>query len=381
MSNFLTNLISRSLGAVEVVQPRIPSIFEPHRRDSGLLGVRPGFPVRGDARESAVEAAPDGVANPAPIRHRNNKLRPQAKSPAAREGMPAEPVEPAQIAPSVHTPETVEPPARQVEARLTPRVGPRPDLIAANQGPSRQDTTNEPNTPPDSRPRVFEPTLAQTLPRPEGSEGVNHSHADRGRGLPEDIRPPMDSEPAAKREPVRPPRPPEVKSVPTETSTSHADRREPAASRGTFEPTLLHHEDSRVALTVQPPVAPSRIEHQVSLVTSTVPPPLASLLSTQEAPPLTRVVNPPVAPSLVAQPAPRAPSVVRPPLASRSGEARNPEPLQASSAPPPAVQVSIGRVEVRAVFLQPAVRHTPPPRSRPTVSLDDYLNQRNRGRR
>src|ERR1039458_9713329 len=42
MSNFLTNLVNRSAGAAEVVQPRVPSIYEPHRRDSGQLGTRPG---------------------------------------------------------------------------------------------------------------------------------------------------------------------------------------------------------------------------------------------------------------------------------------------------------------------------------------------------
>ena len=36
---------------------------------------------------------------------------------------------------------------------------------------------------------------------------------------------------------------------------------------------------------------------------------------------------------------------------------------------------------VRAVFPEPPVRRAPPQRSRPTVSLDDYSNRRNRGRR
>ena len=43
------------------------------------------------------------------------------------------------------------------------------------------------------------------------------------------------------------------------------------------------------------------------------------------------------------------------------------------------VQITIGRVEVRAIFPEPSVRRTNSQRSRPAVSLDDYL-KRNRGK-
>ena len=80
-------------------------------------------------------------------------------------------------------------------------------------------------------------------------------------------------------------------------------------------------------------------------------------------------------PSLVAHQVPPAPSAIRPPLPSHAGGPRSSAP---SSGPgKPAIQVSIGRVEVRAVFPEPVARRAPAPRSRPTVSLDEYLgNQR-----
>jgi hypothetical protein len=50
----------------------------------------------------------------------------------------------------------------------------------------------------------------------------------------------------------------------------------------------------------------------------------------------------------------------------------------ASPAPPP-VEVSIGRVDVRAVFEPPAQEPAPAPSAAPAVSLDEYLQRRDAG--
>jgi hypothetical protein len=60
-------------------------------------------------------------------------------------------------------------------------------------------------------------------------------------------------------------------------------------------------------------------------------------------------------------------------------------PLVATHEPPttPTIRVEIGRVEVRAVAPPPPMpptRRTVPARPSPTLSLDDYLKQRNEGR-
>jgi hypothetical protein len=73
-----------------------------------------------------------------------------------------------------------------------------------------------------------------------------------------------------------------------------------------------------------------------------------------------------------AAPAPRgeSPRFGAPPLSLRT---------QAASAPAvPRVQVTIGRIEIRAAQAQAPAR-TPPPRPAPAMSLDDYLAKREKG--
>jgi hypothetical protein len=47
----------------------------------------------------------------------------------------------------------------------------------------------------------------------------------------------------------------------------------------------------------------------------------------------------------------------------------------ATPQPEPSVQVTIGRVEVRAIFPEAPAASMPAPRARPTVSLDEYLKR------
>ncbi len=47
----------------------------------------------------------------------------------------------------------------------------------------------------------------------------------------------------------------------------------------------------------------------------------------------------------------------------------------------PTIEVTIGRVEVRAVVASPTPRRAERPRTKPSLSLDDYLKQRTRGKR
>jgi hypothetical protein len=59
---------------------------------------------------------------------------------------------------------------------------------------------------------------------------------------------------------------------------------------------------------------------------------------------------------------------------------RAPERRPARSDEPPHVHVTIGRVDVRAVFAPAEPTHAPAPRPRPTT-LAEYLKQREGGRR
>jgi hypothetical protein len=72
-------------------------------------------------------------------------------------------------------------------------------------------------------------------------------------------------------------------------------------------------------------------------------------------------------------------STVRPTRRSRAEiESTPPTPVPADRSSESSVQVTIGRVEVRAIFPESSIRQTTPRHSKPAVSLDDYLKQRNR---
>lgn len=231
MSDFLTNLIGRSRGVVEVVQPRVPSIYEPHRRDGSLVGTRPGFPGRDADSESAVETVSAGETQAIPTNSRDGRLSPQAKSPRPSRGNPVQ--------------------DRAVQdSPVMPILNPPPAVAVVS----------------DHRP------LNQTRAADDDRQPLNQT-------------------------------------LPAVIDRRYSER-------------------------------PS--------------------------------------PSLVAQKMTTAVSAVRPPLPSVTGEPVGSSP--SSSPPKPAIQVSIGRVEVRAVFPEPTVRRAPPPRSRPTVSLDEYLGKQ-RGKR
>jgi hypothetical protein len=93
---------------------------------------------------------------------------------------------------------------------------------------------------------------------------------------------------------------------------------------------------------------------------TTSQPLLPAALSTHPAPKANRAVEP--------MPAPRRP-VTRSAVTSHS----NPPEL--------AIRVTIGRVEVRAVFSDAPVRRAPPAQPRRTLTLDEYLKRSSRGRR
>lgn len=231
---------------------------------------------------------------------------------------------------------------------------------------------------------------------PEAQPGVAvpQGQVSPRRGMPDPI---AASEGVAepRSEPVRPPRSPEIKAVSPDPHLFPADDRQLAAPRGALDPSLVPHPDFPVARVINPPVEPIRRGQQDSAATSKANPPveparrdqrnslLAPTIQPPAAPPLARISTPAAPPSLGGRDATQAASPVRPPLPSRAEGIRgtkSPEPIQSASPSQPAVQVSIGRVEVRAVFPEPPARRPASPRSRPTVSLDDYLNRRNRGR-
>jgi hypothetical protein len=444
MSDFLTSLIGRARGTLEVVQPRVPSLYEPYRRGSGLLGAQPGLRPRYASSEPAVETGSGDDVNATPASHQAQELAarrvlpvrnaqtergietgsegdvkaapiaPQAQELAARPVLPrrnaqtkpavetnseggvnaapishptqetdARPVLPrrnAQTEPAVQTgseddvnaapinygthrlrthaaratpregqsadheldfepAERFEPPhsSGDAQAPFIPRVVARPEQITAIEVPTGHHRATELNALPITR-HTFQPSLPTRRAQTAETDSIAVPPSDTREGKPEGVRPLPASQAVTKRGLVRDPRSLEIE---TEPSSPSLDFRRSAEQRTSAEPHL-----------VAQPLSPA-----------------------------TGVVRPVEWPSLQARPAPSVTGAVRPPLAPRSGGARNPEALPPSSSPKPNIQVSIGRVEVRAVFPEPAVRRAQPRSSRPTVSLDDYLNRRPRGRR
>jgi hypothetical protein len=68
MSDVLTNLLARNQGTLPVIQPRLPSVYEPYRQRSGLLGMQTGMEpglAEDVASEALVPPPPPGVEPPA----------------------------------------------------------------------------------------------------------------------------------------------------------------------------------------------------------------------------------------------------------------------------------------------------------------------------
>jgi len=290
MSDFVTNLVGRSLSTLEVVRPRLPSLYEPHRRDTGpFFSARPGLGVRDG--ETGSERPPAGESSSVATRHRTPGLKTSQGTPAARGGRLA---------------------GHETEVQLSEKFE-RPNPASPSLAPHRE--------------LGVEPTIAEAslMASPSGDARTH------GRGA---VGPLGQSQAA-----THPVLQRHLRSLKSASSDLRMDFDQPAAPGAPAEPALLEH----------------------------------------QAPPVSPMVRPPTGASLVAQEASVTPAVRRP-AAPRPGRAGNTE--VESNSTRPSVQVSIGKVDVRAVFPpQPPVHSVPTPRARPTVSLDDYLSQRHRGKR
>jgi hypothetical protein len=390
MSDFLSNLVGRSLGTVEVVRPRVPSLYEPYRRGSGPFAPRPDVPAPDANFEPAAQPGLETEANPIP--HSQNPephMRPAPPPhPPAGSGHFAknEPSAEQRKISGPSEPSEPEPPS------LIPRTVTRPEPIAATKVPSRHDPASGSSQTPASPPAAFDLSPPLASPRSNGPSWMATPPGELGGNSREADHPLAESPAVTEPGIVRRPHPPEMK---TEASSSRLDLNKPATPSTAPEPSPVAHQVSPVASVVRPPIGPSIPGHQEPSVTRALRPPIVASTTGHQEPPTTNAGRPAIAPStaghqeppgkssvrpvppfLVVQQPSLVASAVRPPVAPRSGGVRNPEALPASSAPAPAIQVSIGRVEVRAIFPEPVVRSTPAARSGPTVSLDDYLHQR-----
>jgi len=358
MSDFLTSLIGRARGTLEVVQPRVPSIYEPYRRG---VETQPGIGPRVATSEASVENDPGDGTNAAPISHQTQEL-------GARRVLPRRN---AQTEPAVETGSEGDASATSINHRTH---GLRTQVVATT--PEVPFAGHEPDAQAADPSRVVRPSLvSRVIARPEQIAAIEVLAAGHGRTKEliassitrHTFQPSLQTTKATD--------PMAVPSADTREDRSESAPPLPAAqavtTRGVFgslRSLEIETETSSTSLGFRRSAEP-RVSAEPSLVAQ----PLSSA---------TAAAGSLEWPSLQVHPVSSVTGGVRPPLAPRSGGARNPEALSPSNPPKPDIQVSIGRVEVRAVFPEPATRRRPPQtRSRPTVSLDDYLNRRHREQR
>jgi len=349
MSDFLTNLLGRSLGTLEVVRPRVPSLYEPYRRGTGLLGANPGLPAHDTPSEPQRESSLENAANPVP-HHQNPRLRTSSPARDSRQAKNESQAEPVKVSDPPDRPDPVPP-------HGVPKTITFPGPIATIQVPIRHDQASPPSAPPVSQQAAFDLNLPASRTSTHGTSLIAAPPGDTLRNSPEVNHPSAKSPEVTRPGLVRPVRPQE--DMKAEASSSQMGHINPAKPSPEVIPSLTAHQISPVSNALRSPTAPTKAGHQEP-----------------------GAVRPPIAPSIASPKEPSFASAIRPPVAPRATNARSPEALPSSSPPAPAIQVSIGRVEVRAVFPQPAVHSAPAPRPTPPLSLDEYLQQRNqRGKR
>jgi hypothetical protein len=361
MSDLLTSLAARSVGVAEGIQPRVPSLFEPHRQDEGMFGDRrkvgeidPESPREDDstARDIARETVPrDRVERP-----------PEPDLPPRRDR-----------APSI---------AELLWEEMAGRAFP-PKTSADSSRPSPLE--GEPARQPGGAKRgglVPPPSLDREAPRPllgaaRAAENpreppVRERDAGEGVAAPSSagVRPSQSLRPAT--------------SVPNRTadaagvqSGQSAPRLPPLSAR------IQRIDDPRFSPTQAKPVPAMDLEKKTQRNES-------------------REFNPAIETSLVRPPATvpaRGPSALKPGASIRPASAKETAPLSDGVANPPratplansnrrsvatpavselsepSIRVTIGRVDVRAVFPPAPASRPPVQRGRPTLSLDEYLKR------
>ena len=297
MSDFLSNLVARSIGTLGAIRPRLPSLYEPSRRDSDS----PGW-----GRGAGLKA----IDNTAHTESRSTQLQ----SPSGGVLLPAEGMPEARSTNQTERPHTSPPGLLTSPARVE---GP-PGSLNSLRIPWSQSSASASNLT-----SVLHPARAERIARaasvePGGAAPTENSPLGSARDIPESVLP--------------------------------LDRSQ-LINRNALDPARR----------------PFEVMSELLGRNSRPGGPKAGGIEFSGAP--------------GAQPAPAATRLVRPPLAPSPGVGNNSRTMLHSSPSEPAIRVTIGRVEVRAILPEPSPRRTPPARSRPAVSLDEYLTQRNRGQR
>jgi hypothetical protein len=398
MSKFLSNLAARSLGAFEAIAPRVPSRFEPARRADGLLA------GRAPAMEDSLKDDPEmegttGVEAPAagpvedgsragqrarPIGPMGSSLLNSDPSPSSLEPEPGTwSVWPAaSIAPSAESRETSfpseQPALRARRIPGSPSVGfstPAPSEAAFIEAAPIQANLDRPLDPGSISASIQRRDTKSRGTRDQGTLPTWSAQASR-RSSPGALDSDFDVSGSVRT-------PGQIGQAPALGVSRFTPQQEIGRAASGARNRARSNEARNASF---PPVEPARAgespqdefpnESQAGTSASRgwpgdvdrkfglrpdrsiVPATGQETAVRTESLTTTRAANVELA-SAAARPA--GPSPASQPLAGAAAE--------------PAIRVTIGRVEVRAVFPEQTVKRSPPPRFRPRVSLDDYLSR------
>jgi len=356
MSDFLSNLAARSKGTLETIGPRVPSRYEPVRKSDGVLAGR--TPAKEEAFEgnAEMEGAGDfeitadfepkttrGIDADGSSTRRRRILADVGKPriEADEHGSEIEPGEMGTVSPVAIKPMTLrgheasegETQNRSAERSRRARQSPSVGEMRPDEGPKLSSAPL-----PDSG-RIAAPSVRTPAFREQ--RNARSDRTPSAAGLKSETEPPalssLTSETNAERS--------ETPIVQSQPKRSMPRTLEPGRTFGIF--------------------ADASREESVSSSAAMRPWPGDAALK----------------PEAKTRPMPGDEAAFAPPSERAAAErpvAPNRQPaLQqfVAAQSDPSVQVTIGRVEVRAVFAEQPVKRTPPPRFRPRVTLDEYLNR------
>jgi len=393
MSDFLSNVTARALGTAPVVLPRIPSLFEPYRANEGPYVVRPSS-SSADATTELQESA-SGSGEPRQSRVSAHVTIPQSPTaepfdphaPTSQQGQQglrkdgaeiAIPVQPFVSAQQRTAPASLIQPAQApIAVRATglrESSSPVSPSRGSQLGPAQTGTTEDA---PSAAQQSNAPVQAVRPPRAQQSQAVRAP--DRAGSVSESALQ------SAARPALRP--------LSAETIESTAGSAVPALHRvadagglprAAYSPTA---EASPVISALraidsahQPAATPAETARTArpDYFARRLAPQLEQTATQQSSHRTGRPVQPP---SLEIRPLTAVETAVRPSVAHSAEGAKTPVALSVASPAEPPIQITIGTVEVRAVFPEKAAPRAVSRRSKPGISLDDYLKQSSRGPR
>lgn len=354
MKGYLHNLLMRSMGVAETVQPRLASLFEPPVTTALTLERQPYAPVAEPVQdryedESSASPSSSEAERPAPLSVQRAHLREDALSstPVAYDA----------------------PPSFESERPSSTRIAvekPQPVPLDTNRAAASQERHGT----------VLPPILSTPAPQREPQTRHDEGQPATQRETFVESSNPQPSLPAQLSRLAHAPLPAETIRVPERTTLAHS-LQSTAEARET-SPAAYEKEEPRAASQPEAMIerVRSAVEETKTIIRKVSERTFERELLIERSQVVLRDEHSTIRDGTPERPAPLP---LRPRVSQRAEERRTlPDETQGERTPEPVIHVSIGRIEVRAVRKEarPQQQRTA---ARPAESLEDYLRQRAKG--